>query len=215
MVLLYALLASRSICGAADTTGMLNGGSGVCSNGAFSSTGAVGLCCPVGQSASSSLWVHAGMLASFLLDPNLDHDGDAVPDEDDWDDDDDGLRDADELTGSAFSPSAPSNPFERDSDGDGAADGQEAAAGTNPSNAMSAFRITDVRQEGTAFVITWQGREGVSYDLAVADSPSFAGLNIATNIVATGGTGTWFVAEVSVTNVPVSARLFYRVGIHE
>jgi hypothetical protein len=205
----------QAACAFTNQVGAVNGGGGVSSNVAYQSTGAIGPWAPSGQRSSATHWEHVGMLASFLHHASLDHDGDGIPDEDDWDDDNDGLRDSGELVGVAFTPLTPSDPLSGDSDGDGASDGQEAAAGTNPTDASSAFRIAEVRQEGATFVITWQGREGVSYDLSVSDSPHFTESSVVTNIVATGGTGTWLVSEVSATHVPSMLHLFYRVSIHE
>jgi len=205
---------SAAFC-ASDHIGELNGGGGVSSNAAFYSIGAVGLPCPVGKPHSTSHWISAGTLASFLARPNLDFDGDGIPDEDDRDDDGDGLHDVDELTGVAFTPPTTSNPFDSDSDDDGSSDGEEATAGTDPDDDNVVFRISEMTQRPDAVVITWQGREGISYDLVVADSPSFAGQTVAANVVAAGGTGTWYQTTVSVTNVTSESRLFYRIRIHE
>lgn len=217
--LLWFLLAvsvcSKALWAFTNDVGAMHGCGGVSSNTSHRSVGRLTSLSAEGLGESGSHWVRVGMLASFLLNPNLDLDGDGIPDEDDWDDDGDGLRDVDELAGAAFSPASPSNPLDADSDGDGASDGQEAAAGTNPGDRNVGFRITNLEQRPGAMVVTWRGREGFSYDLAVAETPHFVGTAIVTNIVASGGTGTWFEVEINATNVTSETRLFYRVSIHE
>ena len=193
----------------------LNSGGGVSSNVSYRSTGSVGVFAAE-RSSSGSNWSHAGILVSFLLHPGLDFDGDGIPDEDDNDEDNDSLSDSDELTGVRFVPVTATNPFDSDSDDDGASDGYEAVAGTNPDDAASLFRITDIRHESGSIVVVWQGREGISYDLAVSDSltpPNFS--VVSSNITATGGTGAWFQVELSATNTPSSLQLFYKTTIHQ
>ena len=191
-----------------NLVGALNSGGGVSSNLTHNTTGSIGLFSDAEQSGSSIHWSRAGMLVSFLLHPDLDFDDDGIPDEDDRDDDNDALTDSDELTGIRFIPTTATDPFDSDSDNDGASDSDEAVAGTNPTNALSLFRITGVRREGNFVVVVWQGREGIAYDLAVSDSltpPNFT--VISSNIVATGGVGDWLEVEISATNTPASLQL--------
>lgn len=212
---LVACLSWQTVAAFTNEVASPTGGGGMSANASLHSIGAVGVWASADGSASGSHWQRAGLLASLLLHPFLDCDGDGIPDEDDGDDDNDALSDVDELMGVGFSPATPTDPFASDTDGDGASDGREATAGTNPDDADSHFSITEVREQGDALVITWQGREGVSYDLAAsaALNPDF--FQVITNVVATGGTGVWFQAEVSATLVPSEAHLFYRVKIHE
>mgnify|MGYP003593265345 CR=1 FL=1 len=104
----------------------------------------------------------AGFLGTFVLRPDLDRDGDGLPDESDDDNDGDGLEDAAELAGSDFEAAwgvaAATDPNADDSDGDGSGDDQELAAGTDPADAAGFFAITDIRREAAGMRVTWQGR---------------------------------------------------------
>jgi hypothetical protein len=64
--------------------------------------------------------------SAITLDFNGNNDGDALPDGTDPDDDNDGVSDFDELF-IHFT-----NPYAKDTDGDGYTDGEEIAAGTDP-----------------------------------------------------------------------------------
>ncbi len=214
--LLAILLSAQSSSAFTNLVGSLTSGGGVCSNLMHDATGAMGVFPDTGQSGSDSHWLRAGMLVSFLTRPDLDFDNDGIPDEDDRDDDSDLLSDSDELTGVRFIPTTATNPFNPDSDGDRASDRNEAIAGTNPTNALSLFKITEIRKEGDSVIVVWKGREGLSYDLTISDSlspPNFTALN--SNIVATGGTGDWLEVEIAATNTPASMRRFYRTTVHE
>ncbi len=209
-------LTLQSLFSYTNSIGNINSGSGVMSNASKSSVGNIGLFQSGAQSNSNTNWARAGMLVSFLMNPNLDFDGDGIPDEDDRDDDGDAIADSSELYGDSFVPAMATDPFDSDSDDDGATDGDEAVAGTNPQDASSLFRITEIRKEGSSIVVVWKGRDGVSYDLAAAASLTSGVFTVvSSNIVATGGTGVWYEAEVSATNVPASWQLFYRININQ
>lgn len=69
-----------------------------------------------------------------------------------------------------------------DNDGDGATNGAEDAAGTDPLNAESVFRVTQITGSGDSVTITWDARPGKSY--TVRSSPSL--VNPVWTPVATG-----------------------------
>ena len=213
--LVVACLSMQTSYAFTNLVGYINSGGGLSSNLTHQSTGNIGLFPDAVRSKSDSHWVRAGVLVSFLLHPDLDFDGDGIPDEDDWDDDNDLLSDSDELTGVAFIPVTASDPFDSDSDDDGASDGDESVAGTNPTDASSLFRITNIQKENESVVVMWKGREGISYDLAIVDSLKSNDFTVVANIVAPAGTGVWHEVEVSVTNVPSSLQLFYRINVHK
>ncbi len=69
----------------------------------------------------------AGFLQAVAVRrPDLDTDGDGVPDELDRDNDGDGLFDIDEITGAAFGGHAATDPNNPDTSGDGMSDGDKA-----------------------------------------------------------------------------------------
>jgi hypothetical protein len=60
-----------------------------------------------------------------------------------------------------------SNPQLVDSDGDTYSDGQEAAAGSNPTNALDYLRLSNVGRNGTNTVLSWASAPGRSYNLYI------------------------------------------------
>lgn len=189
---------------------------GAVSNAAFRCFAAIGQPCPVGDNAATA-WVNAsGFLQSHKLAPDADADRDGIADEDDTDDDGDGLDDSRELAGVAFDPLTSTDPLRADTDGDGAADDDESAAGTNPRNAGSLLAITGIAPAGDgAVAVTWLSREGRRYDLLSAGSPAGLASNssVVTSLTATDGTGTWHEA-VSTGVAPAPAgEGFYRVKL--
>ena len=159
---------------------------------------------------------YSGFLNTFLVAPNRDTDGDGIIDENDPDDDGDELDDMAELTGSGFNPATPTDPLTVDTDADGAGDGAEAQAGTNPDDAASIFAILFSSRLGTTDVIGWRSRDGKQYEVLQADSVS----NIMTTpvvvdtVTASGGVGPWFETVSTTTNViPHPTNLAYRVRL--
>ena len=144
---------------------------------------------------------YAGFLGTFALRPDLDHDGNGLPDEWDADNDGDGLEDGAELDGRDFAAAwgvvAPTDLNAPDSDGDGAGDGHELQAGTDPNDAESLFAITDIRREGPGARVTWKGRgDGTGYRVLGRDgayAPPTDELDVV--VVADPGLGAWHAAE--------------------
>ncbi len=97
-----------------------------------------------------------------------------------------------------------------DTDHDGHNNWQEWRCQTDPTNALSALRLSTASPAGTDVVVTWQSEAGVSYYLLRSTNlwagPPFRLL--ATNLVGQAGTTTH-----TDTNAAPLAPLYYRVGV--
>ncbi len=217
----FLLFLSAFLCGSEcpaqleDEARVVDGCGGWMSNGVYRCLSAACQPAPTGTGAGGGLQNQSGFLFSFLYHPDLDNDADGIADEDDPDDDNDRLSDAYELSGVGFDPQTPTDSLLADSDGDGADDASEAGAGTNPRDAGSQLRITDVDVANGDTVVTWSSREDYSYDLIVA--PTAASLNrngtTVSTVTATDGVGAWQETATSVTNPAVLPAQFYRVRV--
>jgi len=196
-----------------ETSRVLDGAGGVCTNAAYAATVAACQSGPVGFNSGIGKLNYSGFLQTFVARPDLDNDADGTADENDPDDDNDGLTDATELGGSAFEPSVYTDMMLSDTDGDGATDGQEAVAGTNPLEFESLFRITRVDAAPDTVTVFWQGRGGRTYELICASNLLELATNavLVTTVTAEGGSHPWFETESSGTNQSPSSFVFYRV----
>jgi hypothetical protein len=167
---------------------------------------------PATGATNASLVTRTGFFLTFTLRPSLDTDGDGLCDEDDGDNDNDGLADTTELRGGGTGEGV-SNPQLADSDGDGSNDGDEAAAGTDPGNASSAFRIVEMSRSRGQVAIVWQSREGVAYEVMTDTNPAWLakGGAVVDTVTASGGTGLWRVAASTSRVDEAGLRRFYRV----
>lgn len=162
--------------------------------------------------ASSHRLARTGVVLAPLMDPARDADLDGIPDEDSPDDDADGLGDRQEIAGTAFSPAAATDPLRRDTDGDGATDGAEAAAGTDPLDPLALLRIVTVRGTPAGLHLEWSARGGRAYELIASTNAAglFAGA-VAQVVTAGTGTGAWQVVTAAATNAWPSAATFMAV----
>ena len=104
-----------------------------------------------------------------------------------------------------------------DPDHDGANNGNEFQAGTNPTNAASVLRITAIAREANSARVTWTTVGGKSYRLQ-ADSPAasgsftnnFSDLSPLISIPGTGESTTNYLDTSGVTNTRAK---YYRVRL--
>ncbi len=165
----------------------------------------------VSTSTNGDLVNHAGFLhAVDIKRPDLDTDGDGVIDELDPDNDGDGLPDLVEVAGSAFDPTTPTLVNSADTDGDGVSDYDESLAGTNPQDPDAFLRITSIRHESGAVVVSWTARDGKQYRVLSADhSHTYPFPNVEDTITAEGGDAPWFETTGHFTNeTPVKAKTY-------
>jgi len=100
-----------------------------------------------------------------------------------------------------------------DSDGDGALTWQEYRAGTDPTNALSVFRVFDTDFLGTSNRITWYGttNSGVVTDFIIYRTTNLLSptwLPVSTNPRSVTGTNIWWDE-----NAPQGVPLFYRPAL--
>jgi hypothetical protein len=182
-----------------QTSFVLDGAGGRASGGTLDLVSAVAQPGGIEVSSDGSLVNYAGFLNTFSLRPGLDTDGDGVEDELDTDNDNDALEDLVEITGSGFAPVTPTDPNIADSDGDGAGDGEEAIAETNPWDDTMYLRLTGITG-GEDVSVRWQARHGKSYllywtdDLATGLPGTYLDTHTANDATATPP---WYETETS------------------
>lgn len=146
------------------------------------------------RSTAGGLVNQAGFLNTFCLRAALDTDVDGLPDEADADNDNDGLDDESEFQGASFNPWVPTAINRADTDEDGATDGEEAVAQTDPTDAKANLAIVRIRAVGTVVNVAWRARGGKTYDVLKTEGSSYS---CPTQAVATtnsvGGAWPWFV----------------------
>jgi len=137
----------------------------------------------------------AGFLPAVTVrHPDLDTDGDGVPDELDGDNDGDGLPDLAELDGSAFGGYAVTDHNHPDTDGDGMTDAAEAAGMYDPLDPEHRLIIVDMEIDAGAHRIYWIGKGGGTVN-TVLDTTHLADAPF-TNVVSSapyfGGDAPWY-----------------------
>ena len=160
----------------------------------------------------------AGFFNTFALRPALDTDRDGLANEFDLDNDNDRLTDVAELTGSAFQPVTPTDVNNADSDGDDYSDGEEAAAGTDPTSPASLLKITSIRTSTNGVVLGWLARNNSTYQVkrgsALSGGGAFTG-TVATVTAQGAASPPWYGVTnyFTDTNTPAGKAAFYRIDI--
>ena len=198
-----------------ETVRVLDSCGGWSSNSVCTSIIAACQPCPIGVISGATHVSRGGFLESFLLYPAMDNDGDGIVDENDPDDDNDGLTDIQEIEGIACDPVTPTNPFLRDSDGDGMSDSVEALSGTDPLDAQSSLKIVLLTKDLSGFHVTWKSREGRKYDLlrGVSLEVLSASPELLTTVTAGSGSGVWHETQSTATDPAATGKAFYRIRI--
>lgn len=172
----------------------------------------------VGTSAGGGWTHHGGFLQAVdIKRAQLDTDGDGIIDEIDADNDNDRLADRVEIGGLVFSPTTPTVVNAADSDGDGADDGAEAVAGTNPMDGHAVLRIAAIEHPGgSQAVIRWSARAdgGKRYRVLAADGPGFVvpSTALATNTYS-GGPAPWYQMPVAHTDPDAVSNRYYLIEV--
>ena len=217
LALAGALCSAPAAAQVLETSRVLAGAGGALSNALRRGVSVAAQPAPAGLTTNAARVNWSGFLQTFVLFPVRDADGDGRADENDLDDDSDGVADDAELEGRAFEPPTPTDPLTADSDGDGSADGAEAGAGTNPRDAASLLRITQIEALPDGVAVRWQSREGYRYRLLAGDSVSglLTAPESAGEVTATGGVGPWREAASALTNAPAGSQRVYRIELQE
>jgi hypothetical protein len=137
------------------------------------------------------------IVSNLVLDPNLDADGDGIPNG--WEQ----AYGLDPLNAADASA---------DNDGDGMSNLQEYLAGTNPTNALSSLHVVSLTTSGADAQVSWTTVGGKGYTVQTSSVPG-TGFSDAIPPILIPGTGestTNFVDPGAATNWPMR---FYRVRL--
>ena len=169
----------------------------------------------IGVSRAGTMLNSAGFLGGAILRPDLDGDGDGMADEIDPDNDGDLLWDLDEIAGSAFSPTTATDINDPDTDGDGATDGEEAGAQTDPLDAAAYLHFTRIAREAAGTALDWEARQNWLYHLYRIDlTNGLPGTYVdAVRAPAVGGAGPWAVVAAGCTNAGTDVRQTYYLKV--
>lgn len=157
---------------------------------------------------------YAGFLQAVdIKRPGLDTDGDGVIDEIAQDNDGDTLSDTAEVEGSGFDPVTTTSVNNPDSDDDGASDGAEAIAGTNPQDEDANLHILAIRDTASGREVTYFARADKEYHIRAEDGsfpPGGPQTDLGTDSEA-GGAGAWNVRTNTFSDAAVTNARFYGV----
>jgi YD repeat-containing protein len=101
------------------------------------------------------------------------------------------------------------DPTDPDSDRDGAPNAEELVAGTNPTNALSLFRVSSFQLRVSNTVVSWSSTTGRFYSVDLSTNPLNPAWSLFTSDVP-GAIGT-----LSITNSPGPGAQFYRIKVRK
>lgn len=167
----------------------------------------------IGVARAGTTLNSAGFLGGAILRPDLDGDDDGMADEFDPDNDGDRLWDLDEIAGSAFAPVTATDLNDPDTDDDGATDGEEAGAQTDPLDDSVYLHFTRIEREpADNMALDWLARQNWLYQLYCIDlTNGLPGMYLAdVRAPAVGGVGAWAVVTAAYTNAATDpCRIYY------
>ncbi|VGO17072.1 hypothetical protein PDESU_05667 [Pontiella desulfatans] len=199
---------------------------GISTNGEYSNVSSWQQPVDPTQSTGGDYVNQSGFLAGFIEQDGSDIDGDGLVDTLDPDNDNDGILDLAEISGSTFNPPVPTDPNKDDSDGDGSSDMAEFLFGYDPTNPDSRFQISpDVGASNGAYQLTFQTLKDRMYvplycdDLATANWVAFTNVGNSVWIESRGGTNSHTVVDDFTVNTsgttPTNSVRFYRVSVQK
>lgn len=194
---------------------VLDGSGTLSSGGTYTNISAAGQPGGISTSDGGTYVNQAGFLNTFFIKGGLDTDGDGILDEADLDNDNDDLRDATEIAGSAFSPATGSGVNLSDTDGDGMNDGRESLDGSDPTDASATFELVQIASTGAVGSVTWLARGNNEKTYVVkASSRSYAQPSqvIFSNTVA-GGTAPWYQVTNTFSDGVTTNGRYYSVEV--
>ena len=199
-------------CSVADGSGARSTGGDLISVTADAQPGGIAV------STAGAIMNYAGFLGCAILRPNLDTDGDGMADEIDPDNDNDWLWDTQELDGSVFGPATSTEMNDPDSDDDGATDGEEAAAQTNPLDITHYLHFTRFvpGNAGDEMTMSWVARSNYLYKVYRVDDlkSGLPGTYVTDVRAPMGGVGLWaIVTATNTVNVAGAACRSYYVWV--
>lgn len=193
-----------------NSSSVLDGSGSLASGGTYTNISAAGQPGGIAAATGGGYVNQAGFLNSFCLKPALDADRDGLPDEADTDNDNDGLLDETEMAGTSFNPATATDLNLADSDGDGAPDGAEAVAGTNPQDINAMLEILRIARSSVAD-ISWVARSNKTYNIVYAATPMQPVTNVLATVTASGfASPPWYVLTNTIADVSgaVTSRVY-------
>ena len=209
---LWIAVASAAYGQFTNKSSVLDSSGTISTGGTYTNISAAGQPGGISTSDGGTYVNQAGFLNSFFIKGGLDTDSDGILDEADLDNDNDDLRDATEIAGSAFSPATGSGVNSSDTDGDGMNDGRESLDGSDPTDNNATFELVQIASTGA---VTWLARGNNEKTYVVkASSRSYAQPSevLFSNTVA-GGSAPWYqVTNTFSDNVTTNGR-YYSVEV--
>jgi hypothetical protein len=192
-----------------NVSSCLDGAGDWSSGGGYSNISAVAQPGGISVSRNGDMINYAGFLNTFVLRPNLDTDGNGIPNELDPDNDADMIDDEGEILGTNFNPNTATEVNIADTDDDGVIDGHEAVAGSNPQDANQFLQIVSISDSAGGREIQWQARQGKDYIIRSGEDALVYPLpnELTTNTVSTPGAGAWLVTTGVYTDVSGSTNV--------
>ena len=213
-LLMLALTWASSPAQRTNTSSVLDSSGTRSTGGSFTNISAAGQPGGIAESAGGGLIHQAGFLHTFFLRPDLDTDGDGIANEADPDNDNDGLTDSTEIGGDAFDPATATMVNQLDTDEDGMSDGQEAIAGSDPTDVGAHLYITSIVNTNGTREVAWFARSNKTYRVLASDYGYTLPTNELITVTASGfATAPWYSLTNTVFDGTTTNARFYAVEV--